>query len=58
MNFDKLFAHLDTDQNGKVEMIEEMRGLLFGDMHTQNDGTQRLYCEILDHRRLINSATE
>jgi dynein heavy chain len=31
-NFDTLFAHLDTDKDGKVKSLDEFRGLLFGDI--------------------------
>jgi dynein heavy chain len=29
-NFDTIFAHLDIDKNGKVETLDELRGLIFG----------------------------
>jgi dynein heavy chain len=29
-NFDNIFSYLDTDRNGKVETVDEIRGLLFG----------------------------
>ena len=32
--FDNLFHHLDTDKNGKVETLDEYRGLMFGDILT------------------------
>ena len=32
-SFDTVFNHLDTDKNGKVETLDEFRGLLFGDIY-------------------------
>ena len=32
--FDMLFKHLDNNGDGKVDTIDEFRGLLFGDMYT------------------------
>ena len=33
-NFDTLFRHLDNDNNGKVETLNEYRALAFGDIYT------------------------
>jgi len=33
-NFDSVFVYLDTDKNGKVETLDEFRGLLWGDIYT------------------------
>lgn len=33
-NFDTCFSHLDTDKDGKVQTLDEFRGLIFGDIMT------------------------
>jgi dynein heavy chain len=33
-SFDTCFKHLDSDKNGKVETLDEFRGLAFGDIYT------------------------
>jgi dynein heavy chain len=30
MNFDTIFNYLDNDKDGKVETLDEIRGLMFG----------------------------
>lgn len=30
VNFDTVFSHLDNDKDGKVETLDEIRGLMFG----------------------------
>ena len=55
-NFDTVFAHLDTDKNGKVETLDEFRGLLFGDIYTDFGIPDRPYEEILDKVKLKNCA--
>ena len=45
-NFDQVFAHLDIDKNGKVETLDELRGLIFGDVFTPFGMTERPYEEI------------
>lgn len=44
--FDSVFAGLDTDKNGKVETLDEFRGLLFGDIYTPFGISDRPYVEI------------
>ena len=51
-NFDTIFTHLDTDKNGKVETLDEFRGLLFGDIYTPFGIPDRPYEEIMDKLRL------
>ena len=55
-DFDTLFQHLDYDQNGKIDSIEKISGLLFGDICSPNHS--RSYCEIVDNDKLIKSAEE
>lgn len=57
-NFDTVFAHLDTDKNGKVETLDEFRGLLFGDIFTQFGIPERPYEEIKDKNKLQTCADE
>ena len=42
-NFDSVFDYLDTDKNGKVETLDEFRGLLWGDIYTQFGMVERPY---------------
>ena len=51
-----MFSHLDTDKNGKVETLDEFRGLLFGDIYTDYGMDDRPYQEILDKSKLKNCA--
>jgi dynein heavy chain len=57
-NFDTVFNHLDTDKNGKVETLDEFRGLLFGDIYTPFGIPERPYEEIMDKERLNKCANE
>ena len=57
-NFDTIFKHLDTDKNGKVETIDEFRGLLWGDIYTSFGMPDRPYEEILDTVKLQTCADE
>jgi len=50
--FDGVFQHLDFDKNGKVETLDEIRGLLFGDIFTPFGMKDRPYEEILDKQKL------
>ena len=50
--FDSVFAGLDTDKNGKVETLDEFRGLLFGDIYTPYGIGERPYVEINDKAKL------
>ena len=47
-NFDTLFAHLDTDKDGKVKSLDEFRGLLFGDIYANFGLADRPYEELKD----------
>lgn len=47
-NFDTVFAHLDTDKDGKIKSLDEFRGLLFGDIYTSFGMPDRPYEEIKD----------
>jgi dynein heavy chain, axonemal len=51
-NFDIIFNHLDTDKNGKVETLDEIRGLIFGDVLTPFGMAERPYEEIQDKEKL------
>jgi len=57
-SFDTLFAHLDTDKDGKVKSLDEFRGLLFGDIYAQFGMSERPYEEILDKERLVRCAED
>eukprot|EP01022_Parablepharisma_sp_SALTPOND_P023040 TRINITY_DN476_c0_g1_i1.p1 TRINITY_DN476_c0_g1~~TRINITY_DN476_c0_g1_i1.p1 ORF type:complete len:4333 (+),score=667.47 TRINITY_DN476_c0_g1_i1:7842-20840(+) len=48
VSFDTVFAHLDTDRNGKIENIDEIRGLQFGDILAPFGTTIRPYEELKD----------
>ena len=50
-SFDTLCQHLDTNGDGKVDRVEEVRGLLFGDFQIA-DADPRLYDELLDMDQL------
>jgi dynein heavy chain len=50
--FDMVFKHLDTDKNGKVETLDEFRGLLWGDIYTAFGMPDRPYEEIMDKDKL------
>lgn len=54
--FDSLCRHLDTDKNGKVETLDEYRGLLFGDIFTPYGVPDRPYQEIMDKNKLNEAA--
>lgn len=51
-----LFKHLDTDRNGKVETLDEFRGLVFGDIFTPFGLRERPYEEIQDKTALQKAA--
>lgn len=51
-SFDTVFNHLDTDKNGKVETLDEFRGLAFGDIFSNFGIPERPYEEILDKVKL------
>lgn len=57
-SFDQIFVHLDTDKNGKVETLDEFRGLAFGDIYTAFGMPDRPYEEIIDKDKLQQCADE
>jgi len=57
-NFDTLFKHLDNDKDGKVQSLDEFRGLLFGDIYTPFGFSERPYEEILDRPKLVKCADD
>jgi dynein heavy chain, axonemal len=57
-SFDAIFRHLDIDGDGKVDKLDEIRGLLFGDLLVPYGITERPYEEILDIERCIECCHE
>lgn len=57
-SFDTIFKHLDTDKDGKVQSLDEFRGLVFGDIYTPFGMPDRPYEEIIDKVKLIKCAEE
>ena len=57
-NFDTLFAHLDTDKDGKVKSLDEFRGLLFGDIYAQFGIGDRPYEELKDKEKISACAND
>lgn len=57
-NFDTIFSYLDTDKNGKVETLDEIRGLTFGDVLTPFGMAERPYEEIQDKEKLQQCCEE
>jgi dynein heavy chain len=55
-NFDKVFAHLDLDGDGKVDTVPEIRSLFFGDYIKRV--YPRPYCEIQDTANLLSCWTQ
>lgn len=51
-SFDTVFSHLDIDKNGKVETLDEIRGLMFSDVNTPTGMPERPYDEIIDKKKL------
>ena len=51
-DFNTLFRHLDTNSDGRVDTVDEFRGLLFGDIYTPFGMTDREYMELLDKDKL------
>jgi len=57
LNFDNVCSHLDKADSdgkldGKVNTIDEFRGLIFSDIMTPMGALKRYYDEILDYPRL------
>lgn len=46
MSFDMLCKHLDTNKDGKVDTLDEYRGLIFGDIFAPFGDPTRPYEEI------------
>lgn len=57
-SFDTVFSHLDNDKNGKVETLDEFRGLAFGDIMAAFGLPDRPYEEILDKKKLQETAED
>jgi len=51
-SFDTVFSHLDNDKNGKVETLDEFRGLAFGDIFAKFGLPDRPYEEVIDKAKL------
>ena len=49
---------MDTDKNGKVETLDEYRGLLFGDIFALYGVNDRPYMEITDKVKLNKAAED
>ncbi|EAR85626.2 dynein heavy chain (macronuclear) [Tetrahymena thermophila SB210] len=65
MNFDNIFAHLDKpdlknrgQKDGKVNTVEEMRGLIWTDVMNPMGAQKRYYEEVLDYDRLQNAVEQ
>lgn len=57
-SFDTTFRHLDIDGDGKIDKLDEIRGLLFGDLLVPYGITERPYEEILDIEKCIQSCKD
>ena len=57
-SFDTTFRHLDIDGDGKIDKLDEIRGLLFGDLLVPYGITERPYEEILDIEKCIESCED
>lgn len=61
LNFDKVFEHLDQavdgKKDGKIDTLEEIRGLLWTDCMCPM-GTRKVYEEVIDFNRLQNAVEE
>ena len=47
-NFDEVFKHLDLNQDGKVDTVDEVRALFFGDVLSTAASPKRPYTECPD----------
>lgn len=56
--FDILFKHLDLDKDGKVQDLDEWRGLAFGDLLTSFGMTERPYEELDNKEKMFLAADE
>jgi ATP-dependent protease Clp ATPase subunit len=57
-SFDTTFRHLDIDGDGKIDKLDEIRGLLFGDLLVPYGLTERPYEEIMDIEKCIECCNE
>ena len=57
-SFDTIFRHLDIDGDGKVDKLDEIRGLLFGDLLVGYGISERPYEEIQDIDKCIASCND
>jgi dynein heavy chain, axonemal len=54
VNFDNVFNRLDIDKNGKVETLDEIRGLMFGNLMSPM-GALKKYEEMKDYNHLLKN---
>ncbi|OMJ80715.1 hypothetical protein SteCoe_18966 [Stentor coeruleus] len=54
VNFDHVFNRLDIDKNGKVESLDEIRGLMFGNLMAPIGAIKR-YEEMKDYPHLLKN---
>ena len=54
VNFDNVFNRLDIDKNGKVETLDEIRGLMFGNLMSP-PGALKRYEEMKDYNHLLKN---
>ena len=54
VNFDNVFNRLDIDKNGKVETLDEIRGLMFGSLMSPMGAIKR-YEEMKDYNHLLKN---
>lgn len=52
MSFDDILGRLDNNNDGKVDTLDEIRGLFFGDMMSPAMTTKRPYAEVPDPQAL------
>jgi dynein heavy chain len=57
-SFDSMFIHLDLDKDGKVTTLDELRGLIWGDVLTPFGMSERPYEEIQDREKLQSCCEE
>lgn len=51
-SFDSVFSHLDINKDGKVDSLDEIRGLAFGDVLTVFGTSDGPYQELRDKAEL------
>ena len=57
-NFDLIFKHCDTDNDGKITSLDEFRLNLFGDVLATYGLDMRPYEELLDREAMIKAANK